>query len=486
MASGSRVSQIYNLGRSQATLDFVDVDVSTDTKLFVSPRAFTLLHSEWADSCVSSIQNFFGTVLALIKEDRGSEAERLLLELREPNETHLGNSRGKSRGRALGEGSAHDVWEALSQSQAAKSGLISDLEDTVLLIMGIGVDIVSDITTNIVRSQLITYTQEQCRQLGIPLEQGIESGPIWNSVAKRWETKSVELPLTSKGKLLLVPKAIVRRTSAYDLSEYYRHYMLEFLIEEEKRAGSSLVHIVKSGKNKGKERVYKTDLEEKFGKEKQDVIDLTLLHPQVFENYKRDKGDDEFLPLDHEDISSVEMETPPDWDNLLDSVISIKTGKEEATDYERAVEGLLTALFYNDLVHPVFQSPIHQNRKRIDIRYTNAALRGFFNWLSAHYSSPYIFVECKNYGKDVANPELDQLIGRFSPSRGRVGMLVCRKFKNKERFLQRCRDSSKDGHGYVIALDDEDLSKLVEERKSDAEGKRRWHLLQKRMSDLVS
>lgn len=218
-----RVSTIFRLKRSQATLDFVDVDVERDTRVFVSPRALALMHTDWGDGCVSLIQNFFETVLQLIKDGKNDEAEALLKELREPNETHLGMSRGRSRGRALGNDSAHDVWAALSQSAAAKSGLIQDLEDTVLLILGISVDIVSDITTNIIRGPLIEYTQEQAKQIGIPLTQGVPSGPMWHPGRGEWINQFVELPMTITGKLLLVPKAIVRRTSLYDVQYFYRH-----------------------------------------------------------------------------------------------------------------------------------------------------------------------------------------------------------------------------------------------------------------------
>lgn len=481
-----RVSTIYNLKRTQATLDFVDVDINTDTRLFISPRAFSLLHSEWSDACISLIQNFFGTVLKAIRDADDAKAEALLRELREPNETHLGMSTGPSRGRALGELSAHDVWAALSQSQAAKSGLISDLEDTVLLIEGVGVDIISDITTNIIRSQLISYTQEQCLQLKIPLQEGLESGPMWDPHNLRWYSEAVALPLTARGKLLLVPKAIVRRTSAFDLQEYYRHYMLEFLIEEEKKIGSSLVYTIKSGKNKGKSRVNKTDLIEIHGGDKKAAIEQSIKHPHVFQKYKEAKCNEEFLPLSHGEISSVERASPPDWDALLDAVRSLETGPTDASKYERAIESLLTALFYNDLVHPNYQAAIHDDRKRIDIRYTNAGLRGFFGWLSKHHPSQYVFVECKNYGKEVANPELDQLAGRFSPSRGQVGLLVCRKFNDKERFLARCRDTAKDHRGFIITLDDDDLATLVQEKKEDVEERHEWSLLRKRMWALVT
>src|SRR3954468_19720607 len=123
-----RISKKYKLGLTQASLDFVDVDTKNDTKVFLSPTAISTLPSEWGNACVSLIQNFFRHVLDLIKKGRHKDAEALLLVLREPNETHLGLSEGESHGRALGKGSAKDLWRALSTSQAAQSGLLADLE----------------------------------------------------------------------------------------------------------------------------------------------------------------------------------------------------------------------------------------------------------------------------------------------------------------------------------------------------------------------
>jgi hypothetical protein len=115
-----RVSEHYGLGRTQASLDFVDVDIVADTPVFISPKALTMLPSEFGDECVHLVQDFFRTVLEFIRSGRNDQAERLLRELREPNETRLGLSRGRARGHALGSESAHDVWEALKLSVKAR------------------------------------------------------------------------------------------------------------------------------------------------------------------------------------------------------------------------------------------------------------------------------------------------------------------------------------------------------------------------------
>jgi hypothetical protein len=474
-----RVSEYYALGRTQPTLDFVDVDIDQDTPVFLSPRALMDLPSEWANECISMIQDFFQTVLRFIKEGKHTDAELLLRSLREPNETHLGLSKGKSRGRALGTRSAHEVWRALSQSEAAKSGLLEDLEDTILLVDGISVDIVSDIATNIIRGPLIRYTKEMCALYGIKLQQGVGPGPMWDPHTKKWFTRFEEMPVTSSGHLLLVPKAVVRKHLEYDVAEYYRYYLLEHLRQQELSSGSSLVVLLKDGRKKVKIK----SLIEKYGSGKEAIVRETIKHPEVLDRYKKFKRGQSHRPLSHSAIADVEGSMPPNWQDLLDAVRSVSAGNDDAARYERAIETLLTGLLYPDLCNPHVQHEIHAGRKRIDISYTNMGAGGFFKWLSNNYSAAQIFVECKNYGREVGNPELDQLAGRFSPSRGRFGLLVCRQFNNKTLFIERCRDTAKDDRGFIIPIDDEDLTELARLKTEDAGTS--WPLLLQRFQSLL-
>jgi hypothetical protein len=116
----------------------------------------------------------------------------------------------------------------------------------------------------------------------------------------------------------------------------------------------------------------------------------------------------------------------------------------------------------------VRESRIHSGRKRIDISYTNNATEGFFSWVIDVHGTPaaIVAVECKNYGASIGNPEFDQLTGRFSPRRGRLGFLCHRGFNSKADVIQRCRDAALDDRGYIIALDDSDIKNLVEARKA--------------------
>ena len=446
----------------------------------LDPRALRRLPTPWGDQAVSLIQNFFTCVLDAIRRHDDGRAQALLQTLREPNELHFGLSRGRARGRALGPESAHDVWTALGKSEAAQSGLLEDLEDTVLLVPGIGPDIVSDIAANIIRRPLIAYTQEQCSYHGIPLTADVDSGPLWDPAEKEWSSGFVSLPTTPSGKLLLVPKSIVRRRLDYDADEYYRHYILEHLKDEELNARTALVRLLKDGR----ERVYKKDLIKKYGQGKAVIVKKTLENPSLLEDYPQDKWRNVAPPLDHEDIAELEETETPNFQELLDKVKRLRTGREDANAYLRAVEELLTAALYPSLSNPHRELPIHNGRKRIDITYTNIAEEGFFGWLGKHYPSGHIFVECKNYTEDPRNPELDQLAGRFSPRRGKVGLLVCRRIDDKRLMLRRSRDAANDDRGFIIALDDDDLEVLIEKRVA-GESPLAFELLKSRFDAIV-
>lgn len=348
------------------------------------------------------------------------------------------------------------------------------------MVEGIDRDIVSDIATDLIREPLIHYTQDACRFYGIPMEPEVASGPLWNPTRKEWHECFVELPTVDGKRLLLVPKAIVRRGMHYTAAEYYRHYILESLRQEELRdPTSSLVRLVKGGP-----RVTLKSLKEKYGFGKRMIVRQTLRNPDLLRQYREDKQKRIPPPLSHLELGDSGASLLPDWDKLLEAVTLLPTGADAASSYERAIEALLAALFYPALTNPQPQVKIHDGRKRIDITYTNVADAGFFRWLSLHYTAPHVFVECKNYGKEIGNPELDQLAGRFSPSRGQFGLIVCRSLADKPLFIQRCIDTAKDHRGFIVPLDDGDLRALIGAAKS-VRGATEFELLRDRFQQLI-
>ena len=144
------------------------------------------------------------------------------------------------------------------------------------------------------------------------------------------------------------------------------------------------------------------------------------------------KNKKHFKSLDLMELSEISNEqfSNDKYNDLIDALINtlkvIPKGREHADEYHEFILGLLTFIFYPSLSNPKKETPIDNQRKRIDITYINTAEKGFFSYLKSEITSNYIYVECKNYSTIITNPEFDQLAGRFNESTSKVGMLVCR------------------------------------------------------------
>ncbi len=318
-----RVSDYFKLNKTQPYLDFVDVTLDTDVPAFVDPSAIKSLQSDWGHQCTSLLQRYFEGVLRCILDGNDDDARGYLSCLNERNEFHLGFSRGESRGHAFGAKSADSVWCALSRSRAAKSGLLEDLEDTALLIEGVGKDMISDAVCNIIRGPLIEYTQIMCHEYGIPLTPDVPSGSVWDSTSRTFSSFYTELPVTNKGPVILVPKILVRYDISYRYDEYYAHYLLPEMQRDEIARSSSLVHLLKNGKR----RVTKKSLRERYGSSKSSVAEQTVRFPDVLNRYRTDKKAKTPVPLTHLDLVMIGGAAIPDYDGLIARLKDIPVGR---------------------------------------------------------------------------------------------------------------------------------------------------------------
>ncbi len=457
-----RFSQVFSLSNSQSQLDFVDVELTRDVPLYLDPYAIQLKSDDWSDLCIGQIRSFFTEVLNALRENNEARATHLLSNLHEPNETRFGVSKGRPRGRAIGEKKARSLANSITNSRAFETGVLADVSEAELFIKYIGPDTISDLTTNVLRQQLADYTAEQCELYGIATHPTNSLGPIWNAQVRDWQAVTLHLPRYDGKPILLVPKLSVRHRLALNSQEFYTHHMLEYLKAEYHQAGGALVKSYKDGRT----YVTKESVKEIHPFIKNDLAQFVLDHPEILEFYKNLKGAEG--PLSNEDFARVVAQSNFDERvfarTLIQLLTAIPAGPAEATKYHNLTLGICSFLFYPGLSYPIKEAEIHQGRKRIDIKFTNTATSGFFfemmNSPAARANS--VYVECKNYSREIANPELDQIAGRFSPNRGKLGLLLCRSIDDRARFIERCRDTAGDHRGFIIVLEDADLIEYLE------------------------
>lgn len=459
-----KISTYFSLDKSQFELDFVDVNTDTDTRLFVDPFALSLREDPWGRDAHLLLSSYFGRVLDAIREGREAAALELLSHLNEPNETRLGLSSGEARGAGIGPVQAEQLFKALAGSAAVRTGFLTSLAECELLIPNISNDKISDLTTNVIRKKLAQYTEQQCLLHDIPVE-SVAVGSHFSEAALDWQSEYHSLPVVDGEPILFVPKGIVRRSPAYSHRKYYRHHVLNFLRAENLRAGTALVRSFKNGNRK----VIKKDLEALYPCTKEFLFEFSKHHPDVLMEYREYLATQEVFqklkPLGDGDARVVAAA-------LQAALTNIPAGNEAASLYHRLMVGIVEFLFYPHLVNPRKEQEIHDGRKRIDIVAENAASEGPFYRLHAVRQIPcgYISIECKNYTREVANPELDQLSGRFSVNRGKVGLLLCRSFERREIFVDRCRDTFRDGRGLILPLDDQVIREMLEFVRRDERG----------------
>jgi hypothetical protein len=175
-------------------------------------------------------------------------------------------------------------------------------------------------------------------------------------------------------------------------------------------------------------------------------------------------------PLASEDIDKFFDER--EYARLLAKALQeIPPGNKDASNYHNHSLAICTFLFYPHLITPVKEAELHEGRKRLDIRFSNSAETGFFHKMIVgnQTRAMSVPVECKNYQKQIANPELDQLSGRFGHQRGFFGILLCRSMDERKAIIKRCRDTASDQRGYMLVLEDVDLVTML---KYVAEGQR--------------
>ena len=454
-----KISKIFNLQKTQYELDFVDIDPSVDTPLFLDPYYISKCDFPFAIDAHSTLRSYFEFLLALLRGKRMQQAEELFSHLGETNDVCLGMSRGKPRGHGMGPEDTAAIFKELLQSRAIYSGIMEDIEDFRIFVPNIDKDKVSDMTANIIKKHLIEYTKEQCDLHGIPLIENVPSGMFWDAHTKSWENQFTQRLVVDGFPILLVPKRIVSFADKYTSAEYRQHFVLNYLQNEHLKLQTSLVQKYRSGEK----YVTKKSVKKHEGEiDKEYLARFTEQHPEVFADFKI-KTSKKITKINGAVLDNICVDDV--CNHLKDKLASIPSGTANASNYHNLIIGILELLFYPNLSSPKKEVDIHRGRKRIDITFNNSAETGFFFTLPNNnplLPCPFIFVECKNYTGEVANPELDQLSGRFSNRRGRVGILACRVLDENNAFMKRCADTFEDDRGLIIPITDEDLIQALE------------------------
>jgi hypothetical protein len=298
------LSSYYGLS---GQLEFLDVDVANDNRLFIDPHAIRLERgpSPFGRQARKCITSFFDVILACVIESDAERGLDLLQHFNEPKETRLGLAKKGFDGRGGDDDVGAWIWKALSKDVEAliTIGVLKWIEDVPVFVEGIDKDITSDLTTRIIFEPLSKFTKAMVEKYP-QFTQGSHEvrsfqRPIWNLTSEQWHHKPLELPIAWDKPLLLVPKYWARPRLLMSAGRYYETSLLSYAQDlravRDRRTGK----LVKEAKWRLKERDefergQKTILRvTKQANRKQDDL-LSQFRAFVDERYQR---------LDDEDIA---------------------------------------------------------------------------------------------------------------------------------------------------------------------------------------
>jgi hypothetical protein len=199
--------------------DWFDAFMPADTKLFVDPfLIWEQSEGHWA-SAHEHLIDFFEMVFQLVKSSGGNtstvswrQAKKLLL-FPEPYEFCLGVAEGSPMGIGSGAGLQKEMLEGVKVATGLGMNRIAHMEMLNLFQGGMGVDRLSDMTCNILKSYFISYTQEVCHRHRVQMSEFEVPNAEWSRTYCRWVSKKCLLPMNPfiNKPILLTPNKFLRK-----------------------------------------------------------------------------------------------------------------------------------------------------------------------------------------------------------------------------------------------------------------------------------
>ena len=268
-------SQFYGISTSEEE-DWFDPRMSLDTLLFIDPFLVFETDIPLFLNAQEKFFAFFNSAFELAHEATHSRTAynklKGILKFPEVKELCLGYSEKGTSGSGSGGGYSKGFADALVSLASAGYKGLDHFEEIEIFTIGIGKDRISDATANIIKAELIKYTQEICKQLRVPQIPHVIENTDFNFQFKRWyKGRKYSLPANpffdkSERGVILVPKVFLCSSHAIG-SEGFENY-------------------IKDNKNEELRADLNYEIEKQFRKfSKQLIVDLAENHPKWIREY---------------------------------------------------------------------------------------------------------------------------------------------------------------------------------------------------------
>ena len=262
---------------SHSEIEFVDIVLSPDKKLFLDPCLIEMGKDSWSIQAQGSISSYFDCFYGLYRQGASMKSKLDMFEhAHEINATKLGYGSGHNGKAKTAEGM---IITFTPIESLLNSGInMQYANDLPIFIRNFAEDCLSDMLTNILFKVLSDFTLEQCRKKGIETKSITEKCYYWDIETSSWQLYRGECLIVDGDIILLVPKHFVRQRYYFNTTQFFSRVILGKIQEDESWVDSS-------GK---KQKPSKKDLRNKYKGDSSTLdcsIEFTRKNPSYLLNY---------------------------------------------------------------------------------------------------------------------------------------------------------------------------------------------------------
>ena len=425
--------QLLLPGVSQFAVDFVIPRIGVDLPLGIDPFLLYKSRDPRLSELHSILMALFGAGIAATKRRDLTEARRLF-RFPEPPEIGFGYTRSGKRGSGIGGALTELLLETLLASPRLVERGIRHVEEMQLVSVGIGPDRVSDIVANVLKYQLIEYTQKQAAIWSIGLQSGVPVENYFDASTGEWRSGHFDLPTNPENgePIILVPRRIVRTLPWINYDDFLR---------------SEFVSVLKG------RRVDRAD--------KRDIVAVSRNEVERIDRYVRTKEQ----TANQATPSRAYLEDQNECEQteaFKSKLAGIPTGAADAAAYQQVVLEILNLLFSPDLIDGELEPRTLHGTERRDIVFTNDSDESFWTYVRTEHSGIFLMFEVKNT-EGLDNNHINQTATYLGDRLGRLGFIVTRQPVERAQQLKLFsvfNDSQP--RKVILVLTDDDLNAMLD------------------------
>jgi len=225
-----KFSEVFSIKRTNND-DWFDPILSLDSKFFIDP--FLVFKSQKPEFCDAHAKmvGFFNNVFQVValsggeKNNINYKKARGLLVFPEARELCLGYATGSTKGAGSGFWYSDEIFDAMWEM--IKRGIrdIKHFEELGIFNEGIGADRISDMTANLLKQDLILYTQKVCQTHKLPTDYIKVLNSSFDYENGRWYSSRVQLPINPKTgfPIILLPEPFLDDLPEINAEDFWNY-----------------------------------------------------------------------------------------------------------------------------------------------------------------------------------------------------------------------------------------------------------------------